>query len=453
MPGTPARAELKPIEAAPSIECLALSKSYVLRAGPLYRLGHALRLARTPPLQRLGERLTGRFAGRTVTALRPLDFAIEAGETVAILGRNGSGKSTLLSLITGVLNPTAGECRIAGRVSAILELGSGFHPDFTGRANLRLKAALQGLSRAELDAKMDDVLAFADIGPFIDEPVSTYSTGMRMRLAFGLITAVAPDILIVDEALSVGDTFFQSKCIRWIEQFIAEGRIFLCVSHDIFTVRKLCARGLVLDQGRLLCDGPISEAANLYYKVNRGGQTAAPKETPLAPGTGTDAADPAGWQPVTIRSEHRTGGRQIELLGVDTRPELERSFEVGEWLTVRLRMRAREDIANYHFGFGLRDKRGLLLGGMHTFYEGRDGGSLRAGEVVTATFELSLAVPPADYLLLLGIGETFTDADWVDYDVIWDAARIAVHGPSRFWGLTALPHRHLQVEKTEPVNA
>ena len=227
---------------------------------PRNRLGHALRLAKTPFIKRFGERLTSSTKGHSITVLHPFSTKIVPGESVAILGRNGSGKSTLLSLLAGVLSPSSGSFQLDGKVASILELGSGFNEQFTGRNNLKLRAAMYGLSPAALDERMDDILSFADIGEFFDEPVSTYSTGMKMRLSFALNTMIDPDILIIDEALSVGDAFFQAKCLRWIEDFIAKGRIFLCVSHDIGSVMKLCQRGIVLEKGRTICEAPIRDA-------------------------------------------------------------------------------------------------------------------------------------------------------------------------------------------------
>jgi lipopolysaccharide transport system ATP-binding protein len=432
----------------PRIVLQDLSKNYLLRAGFIDRLGQALAVMPSGIMRAVGHRLARAHADRLIPALHPLSATIEAGESVAILGRNGSGKSTLLSIIANVLSPSGGVCSIDGRVASILELGSGFHPDFTGRDNLRHKAALQGIAPRRLNERMDEILSFADIGEFIDEPISTYSTGMQMRLAFALNTVLDPEILIIDEALAVGDTFFQARCIRWIEDFISRGRIFLCVSHDIFTVRKLCHRGLVLERGRLLCDAPIGEAANTYYEVHRGGPQTLSVPSPASTGAADKATDDAPdrhWHPVSLRAELRTGNRAVELLEVETRPALDQAFAVGDELAVRLRLRANEAVANHHFGFGLRDKRGLLFGGFHTFYAGEPARPLEAGEEVEAAFTLQLALPPGEYLLLVGVGETFSDSDWADFDVCWDAAVITVLGPSRFWGLAELPYRDVVI--------
>lgn len=438
----------------PSIVINDLSKSYLLRAGFVDRVGQAMSTIQAGPVQRFGRRLTQSSKARRITALHPFSATIQAGESVAILGRNGSGKSTLLSLIADVLSPSGGRCTVNGRVSAILELGSGFHPDFSGRDNLRHKAALQGIAPRVLAEKMDDVLAFADIGEYIDEPISTYSTGMQMRLAFALNTVLEPEILIVDEALSVGDTFFQSRCIQWIEDFIQRGHIFLCVSHDIFTVRKLCQRGLVLEKGHLLCDAEIGKAVNIYYEVHAKVKSPKVEEAAKVPTEKQpEKSEGTEWHSVELRTDMRTGDGSIRIISVETAPPLGSAFSCGDFLSVRLRFQANHPVDQYHFGFGFRDKRGLLYGGFHTYYLKRTHDPLAAGDEVVATFELQLALPPGEHLLLVGIAENLSDSDWADFDVWWDAATLTILGPEKFWGLASLPHRNLEIVKHSAIEA
>lgn len=203
---------------------------------------------------------------RDFFALQDVSFEVKRGEAVGIIGRNGAGKSTLLQIIAGTLQPSAGRIQVNGRIAALLELGAGFNPDFTGRENVHLSAAVLGLSRKETDSRFDNIAAFADIGNFLDQPVKTYSSGMTMRLAFAVNTCVDPDILIVDEALSVGDAPFQAKCFRRLRQLIEKGVSLLFVSHDIGTVRSICSRALWLKNGRAEKWGEAKDVAREYEK-------------------------------------------------------------------------------------------------------------------------------------------------------------------------------------------
>jgi lipopolysaccharide transport system ATP-binding protein len=212
---------------------------------------------------------------RDFWALKDVSFELNRGEAVGIIGRNGSGKSTLLQIIAGTLQPTEGKVKVNGRVAALLELGSGFNPEFTGRENVYLNATVLGLSRAEIDQRFDSVAAFADIGDFIEQPVKTYSSGMIVRLAFAVSVAVRPDILVVDEALSVGDAAFQRKCYRRIEELRERGCTFLFVSHDLNAVSNLCSRALLLDQGKALFWGEAQECGNRYQQLIFGEATKA----------------------------------------------------------------------------------------------------------------------------------------------------------------------------------
>lgn len=201
---------------------------------------------------------------REFWALRDVSFEVRKGETIGIIGRNGSGKSTLLQLIVGTLNPTGGDVETNGRIAALLELGSGFNPDFTGRENVYLNGAILGLSREEIDARFDAIVEFADIGEFIDQPVKTYSSGMMVRLAFSVSINVEPDILIVDEALAVGDMGFQLKCMERLDQLTKSGITMLFVSHDISAVKAFCSKAIYLAEGRVKAIGSASDMAELY---------------------------------------------------------------------------------------------------------------------------------------------------------------------------------------------
>jgi lipopolysaccharide transport system ATP-binding protein len=208
--------------------------------------------------------LTGRGLPPATTVLDGIDLEVRRGESVGLIGENGAGKSTLLKVLTGVLAPTEGEVRLAGSVAALLELGAGFHPEFTGRDNLRMAAALMGFSTGELESKEADILAFADIGRYIDEPVKHYSSGMVVRLGFALVAARRPDLLITDEILAVGDEAFQRKCIRWIEDYLDGGGTLLLVSHSMYQVQKLCRHAVWLEHGRIRSVGDVYDVTQDY---------------------------------------------------------------------------------------------------------------------------------------------------------------------------------------------
>ncbi len=255
------------------IEAKALSKIYRIWSDPAARLKYPL--LRTAA-SILPEKLRPRQFSATLSqtqyyrdfyALRELSLTIRRGEAVGIIGRNGSGKSTLLQMIAGTLTPTTGSVHTYGRIAALLELGSGFNPEFTGRENVYLNAAVLGLSKAQIDERYEAIAAFAEIGDFIDQPVRTYSSGMVVRLAFAVAAHVDPDILIVDEALGVGDARFQLKCARAIDRFIEKGVTLLFVSHDTSAVKRLCNHAILLERGQLLYAGKPNDVSNLYSKL------------------------------------------------------------------------------------------------------------------------------------------------------------------------------------------
>jgi lipopolysaccharide transport system ATP-binding protein len=215
-------------------------------------------------LRALGRLLFTRRAPEAAQVLRPLDLTIRRGESVAIIGENGAGKSTLLKLITGVLTPSAGSVHVNGQVGALLELGAGFHPEYSGRENLRMAAALAGLGPAQLRQKLPQIIEFADIGRYIDEPIKHYSSGMVVRLGFAIVAALRPDLLITDEVLAVGDEAFQKKCIAWIEDYLADGGTLLLVSHGMYHVQKLCRQAIWLHHGEVAARGDVFEVSQAY---------------------------------------------------------------------------------------------------------------------------------------------------------------------------------------------
>jgi len=239
-----------------SIEVNGVSKAFPIYAKPHHRL-----------MQMLSPAASKSRWYRQFQALRNINFHVRRGETLGVVGRNGSGKSTLLQIICGTLAPSSGSLQVAGRIAALLELGAGFNPEFTGRENVYLNATVLGLSQKEIEQRLDGILAFADIGEFVDQPVKSYSSGMYVRLAFAVAINVTPDILVVDEALSVGDEAFQRKCFARIQQMKDAGATILFVSHSASTVTELCDRAILLDRGELLAEGPPKFVVSRYHKM------------------------------------------------------------------------------------------------------------------------------------------------------------------------------------------
>jgi lipopolysaccharide transport system ATP-binding protein len=278
-------------------------------------LGKAYRLY-ARPFDRALEWATGKARHQEFWALRELDLAVTAGEAVGIIGENGAGKSTLLALLTGTTRPTTGQVSVRGTLAAILELGAGFHPEFSGRHNARMHAALFGITGADADRRIEDAIAFSELGGFIDQPVRTYSSGMYVRLAFALAVSVDPEVLVIDEALAVGDQHFQTKCVDRITEFRERGKTILFCSHAMYQVKKLCDRALWLRQGRVAALGPVDEVIDAYLEYTRVRDQEAPAQTAA---TGRDASvlrlvdvtleggsgeDGATWQsgaPLTVR--------------------------------------------------------------------------------------------------------------------------------------------------------
>jgi lipopolysaccharide transport system ATP-binding protein len=223
--------------------------------------------------------LRGRERSDAIEVLKPLDLFVRRGESLGIIGENGAGKSTLLKLVTGVIRPSAGVVRIHGRVGALLELGAGFHPELSGRENVRASALLSGMSAAEVEARMEEILAFADIGRAVDEPVKHYSTGMVVRLGFAVIVALRPELLITDEVLAVGDESFQKKCIAWLEDYLSAGGTLLLVSHSMYHVQKLCRRALWLKDGAVAAQGDVFEVTQAYLAYHERKQARSRAET------------------------------------------------------------------------------------------------------------------------------------------------------------------------------
>jgi lipopolysaccharide transport system ATP-binding protein len=346
--------------------------------------------------------------------LQDISFEVKPGESVGIIGVNGAGKSTLLKLITGTAHPTAGSVTTTGRVAALLELGMGFHPDFSGRQNVLMSGQLMGMSVAEISALMPEIEAFAEIGEYIDEPVRVYSSGMQVRLAFSIATAVRPGILIVDEALAVGDVFFQQKCYERIRHFCEAGTTLLFVSHAMGTVYSLCDRAILLNEGRIALDGSPRAVIDLYNahvlrRQEHGGANAqivehsavSSSEEADVPGEVAAGDTISGAAVGSINSEG-AAILAVELLA-DKRAV---SAIVSESLvTVRVTVRFDRDYADPHIGFQIRNARGEAAFMTNTYCMHRTIGSVRAGEKVVAEFSFKIGLSEGEYTITSGVAE------------------------------------------------
>src|SRR5271165_1688439 len=397
----------------PLIEVSGLSKAYRIWDSPSARLTVPLLEAASsllPKASSARRALSGHAARRyrDFYALRDVNFSIRRGEATGIIGRNGSGKSTLLQLIAGTLMPTAGAVRTHGRVSALLELGSGFNPDFTGRENVFLNGAIYGYTHSEMDKRMDEVTAFADIGDFIDQPVKTYSSGMMMRLAFAVAVNVQPDVLIIDEALAVGDVFFSQKCFQRIREIVHRGATLIFVSHDMGAVQSLCDRAILLNQGNLMFDGAPEDCVSRYFNMHK----LSPKQGEAVAGKHPDA-DPAVLSAVmagnilaTAKSRH--GSRDLEIAAavvVDGHGAATWDFEMMHRAAVRMHLRANAGIKRPSAGIQIHDRMGNLVFAAGTPQLRFPLPALSAGQEILLEFRIALSLQPGVYTLSLDAAE------------------------------------------------
>ena len=345
-------------------------------------------------------------------ALNHVSFRVKRGETVGIIGTNGSGKSTMLKLITGVLTPTAGSIRVDGRISALLELGAGFNMEYTGIENVYLNGAMIGFTKEEIDARLDDIISFADIGDYINQPVKSYSSGMFVRLAFAVAINIDPEILIVDEALSVGDVFFQSKCYRKFEEFRRAGKTILFVSHDLSAISRYCDRAILLNQGDLIYDGTPKEAIDLYKKVLVGQYEEKPAEQPEAAdgekreiqGIGSDSGLWKSRYPVnpSLIEYGEKNGEIVDYALLDENGLMTSNFLKGTVFTVRMKIRAHADILEPIFAFTIKNMKGIEICGTNTTMERVPVPTMHDGDEHVVEFTQKIDLQGGEYLLSLG---------------------------------------------------
>lgn len=446
-----------------AISVEAVAKCYRIYARPQDRLLQAVRA-------RLG-RLFGRMRVplfREFWALREVSLEIPRGQTVGIIGRNGAGKSTLLQIICGTLSPTAGQVATRGRVAALLELGTGFNPEFTGRENIHLNASILGLSREEIRSRFDDILAFAEIGDFIDQPVKTYSSGMYVRLAFAVIAHVDADILVIDEALSVGDVYFAQKCMRFLRDFQERGTV-LFVSHNAASVVGLCDRAIWLDGGRAVLDGPAKEVCEAYHASLYGhrpvpGHAVKASAHASPPAAATVDSDPDAFDPTLDRTQMRVmrfdpdkagfgdGGSRILSVRFETPSGRQlHQVEGGEIVRLVVDAHADRDIPSPIVGFFVKDRLGQQLFGTNTWGDPPPQPTpVRLGGQIRAEFEFRMPyLPRGRYTVDVAVADgTYLEhvqAVWVYDALVFESIFIP-----RSTGLVGIPFRSIRLQAKDP---
>lgn len=398
------------------------------------------------PIDRLKESisLTHKKYHKEFFALDKISFSVEKGSTVGIIGTNGSGKSTILKIITGVLNPTTGSVEVDGNISALLELGAGFNMDYTGIENIYMNGTMMGFSREQMEAKLPEILEFADIGDFVYQPVKTYSSGMFVRLAFALAINVEPEILIVDEALSVGDVFFQAKCYRRMEEIRKTGTTILMVTHDMGSVIKYCDKVILLNKGEFLAEGPAGEIVDLYKKILAGRMD--DLEADLAKRLDSNFSDMMELNndinkthakeyhglmkdKISInpnKTEYGDGRAEIYDLGLlDSKGELTNLLLKGEEFTIREKIRFNANIESPIFTFTIKDKKGTELSGTNTMFEGVEVKPVKPGDEAVVEFKQKMTLQGGEYLLSMSC-TGFENGTHVVYHRLYDVTFITV---------------------------
>src|SRR6185312_12071627 len=370
------------------------------------------------PADRLKETITrGHWkAHREFWALKDVSFEVEAGTTTGIIGPNGSGKSTLLQIITGTLEPTHGSVSIEGRVAALLELGAGFNPEFTGIENIFMNAALMGFSKAETEKLLPEIANFAEIGDFIYQPLKTYSSGMYIRLAFAAAIAVAPQILIIDEALAVGDAVFQHRCMRRIKEMQENGTTILFVSHDPSAVRALCNRAILLNQGQKIAEGTPADVLNRYQKIIMARQQA--YEASSSKTSDQPAGEFLGRKATPLSYVYRHGDRSAEVLQVELLDSALHPVELvesGEPVVIRIVYVAHEDLDDVVCGFLIRNRHGIHVYGTNTEIQEVPFERVKRGELTEVTFEFNCWLAPEMFSLCVAVHSSAgVSFDWMD---------------------------------------
>ena len=404
-----------------------VSKVYKLYDNPMDRLKESLGLSRKKKY-------------KEHYALNGISFEIKKGETVGIIGTNGSGKSTILKIITGVLNPTSGSVQVDGRISALLELGAGFNMEYTGLENVYLNGTMLGFSKEEIDARLQDILDFADIGEFIHQPVKTYSSGMFVRLAFAVAINIDPEILIVDEALSVGDIFFQSKCFRKFEEFKERGKTILLVSHDLSSISKYCDRVILLNKGNKVSEGSPTVVVDEYKKIlahkSEGVETETKAEAIDTPDQEVQNEQNGkfsiknNWSksfplnPEFI--EYGTGKAEIlDFLIRDCNGNITNLIEKDTEFEIEMKVKFHDAVSEPIFAYTIKDIRGTDLTGTNTMYENAPVREMHKDDVQEVGFRQKMTLQGGEYMLSLGC-TGYCDGDFEVFHRLYDICNLSV---------------------------
>ena len=404
-----------------------ISKVYKLYDNPMDRLKESLGLTRQKKY-------------KEHYALDHVSFQVHKGETVGIIGTNGAGKSTILKIITGVLSPTQGQVVVDGRISALLELGAGFNQEYSGIENVYLNGTMIGFTKEEIDAKLQDILDFADIGDFVYQPVKTYSSGMFVRLAFAVAINIEPEILIVDEALSVGDVFFQAKCYRKFEEFKKMGKTILFVSHDLSSIGKYCDRVVLLNQGKKLAEGDAKEMVNLYRRVmvNQYEDPAEKEDSTSSEDNQqvTEAKEPMknslNLNPQLL--EYGSKLAVIEDFAVrDNTGMITNIIEKGQDFSVDMVVRFYDDISDPIFAFTIKDLKGTEITATNTMYENIPIQPQKKGDVRKIRFSQKMSLVDGEYMVCLGC-TGYKDGDFTVFHRLYDVCSLTVISGKRSVG-------------------
>jgi lipopolysaccharide transport system ATP-binding protein len=429
------------MSAEPVVRVEGLSKVYQIYGAPTDRLKQALWRGR-------------RTYYKEFWALRDVSFEVHRGETVGIIGRNGSGKSTLLQIICGILQPTSGEVRVSGRLAALLELGAGFNPEFTGRENAFVNGALLGLTRQEVEARFDDIATFADIGDFIDQPVKTYSSGMFVRLAFSVAVHAEPDVLVVDEALAVGDAMFQAKCMTRMRRLMQSGTTLLFVSHDIAAVKALCGRAVLLDGGRAVAIGDTQNVVDEYTRLVHAREAQTAEASPAsALAAAADLGDDAAF--VRLASIQRMGNNKATIRNVqltDVRGVPSEGFLHGQEARLRVLVTVNAPVPLLAFGYHIRDRNGVDVAYSDSLIENQSIRNPAPGSTFLIEWTFPLPLRNGQYNVSCVVSSPDEAAPGPDYggeefvlcDFVPVAAQFQVAGPTILHGLVRLDN-HLMV--------
>ena len=400
-----------------AIRVSGLSKKYNLYEKPIDRMKEALSIS-------------GKNYHREFYALKDVSFTVNKGETVGIIGCNGSGKSTVLKIITGVLNPTYGEIDIQGRISALLELGAGFNMEYTGIENVYLNGTMIGMKKEEIDEKLQDILEFADIGDFVYQPCKTYSSGMFVKLAFAVAINIDPEILIVDEALSVGDVFFQAKCFRKFESFKEMGKTILFVSHDLGSVSKYCDRVIVMHKGRVIKEGPPKEMIDLYKQILVDQYDNDKPVVAEAAASQETSAPVECWKDRMELNDKvlAYGDNRAEIIDfaiVDSQGRITNTIEKGQEFEVRMKIKFNRPVSDPIYAFTFKNLMGTEICGTNTMYEKVNVSSKKPGDVQSVSFKQKMDLNGGQYLLSLGC-TGYEQNNFVVYQRLYDACSVVV---------------------------